>query len=91
MSFRVGSNINKTMRAAEFLRSLADIIDALDGDSGDLIPKNPEEKDSNPVMVPPLQQEVELAKAGVGKTSPIIQKLTHPESEHDLDNPIFPQ
>ena len=78
------------MRAAEFMRALADIIDKLDGnDSGDSQPKNPEEKDPNPVMVPPLQQELELDKAEQGKDSPIIQKLTQDETEHNPNNPIF--
>jgi hypothetical protein len=79
------------MRAAEFMRALADIIDQLDGNksSNELSPKNPEEKDPNPVMVPPLQQQAELAKADAGKESPIINKLTQDEVEHDLRNPIF--
>ena len=79
------------MRAAEFMRALADIIDKLDGDSSPANepPKNPEEKDLNPVMVPPLQQEVELAKADAGKTSPIIKKLTQDETEHNPYNPIY--
>lgn len=68
------------MRAAEFMRALADIIDKLDGESSDNLPaKNPEEKDPNPVMVPPLQQHLELDKAEQGKDSPIIQKLTQDE------------
>jgi len=78
------------MRAAEFMRALADIIDKLDGDSSkESDAKNPEEKDPNPVMVPPLQQQVELNKAEAGKTSPIIQKLTQDETEHNPQNPIF--
>ena len=78
------------MRAAEFMRALADIIDKLDGnDSGEAPPKNPEEKDPNPVMVPPLQQQQELAKAEAGKESPIISKLTQDETEHNPANPIF--
>jgi hypothetical protein len=78
------------MRAAEFMRALADIIDKLDGGSSSEGPsKNPEEKDPNPVMVPPLQQEVELDKAEAGKTSPIIKKLTQDEAEHNPYNPIF--
>jgi hypothetical protein len=79
------------MRAAEFMRALADIIDKLDGNSSEseAPPKNPEEKDLNPVMVPPLQQEVELAKSDAGKTSPIIKKLTQDETEHNPHNPIF--
>ena len=78
------------MRAAEFMRALADIIDKLDGKSSDDLPaKNPEEKDDNPVMVPPLQQDIELKKAEAGKESPIIQKLTQDEVEHNPRNPIF--
>lgn len=69
------------MRAAEFMRALADIIEKLDGESSDNLPaKNPEEKDDNPVMVPPLQQHLELDKAEQGKDSPIIQTLTQSET-----------
>lgn len=67
------------MRAAEFLRSLADMIDALDN-PGNKDSHDAEEKDPNPVMVPPLQQELEMTKADQGKDSPVIQKLTR--SEH---------
>lgn len=35
-----------------------------------------EELQQNPVMVPPLQQHIELAKADQGKESPVIDKLT---------------
>lgn len=78
------------MRAAEFMRALADIIDKLDGnESNDSTAKNPEEKDDNPVMVPPLQQHLELDKAEAGKDSPIIKKLTQDETEHNPNNPIF--
>ncbi len=77
------------MRAAEFMRALADIIDKLDGESSNDLPaKNPEEKDDNPVMVPPLQQQLELDKSEQGKDSPIIQKLTQDETEHNPNNPI---
>jgi chemotaxis response regulator CheB len=67
------------MRAAEFLRSLADMIDALDNPSADRS-HDAEEKDPNPVMVTPLQQHLELDKAEQGKDSPVIQQLTR--SEH---------
>jgi hypothetical protein len=68
------------MRAAEFMRALADIIDKLDGnESNDLPAKDPKEKDDNPVMIPPLQQELELDKAEQGKDSSIIRKLTQSE------------
>ena len=68
------------MRAAEFLRSLADMIDALDSKPSAEPSHDAEEKDPNPVMVPPLQQELEMSKADQGKDSPVIQKLTR--SEH---------
>ncbi len=67
------------MRAAEFLRSLADMIDALDHPSADHS-HDAEEKDPSPIMVAPLQQELEMAKAEQGKNSTVIQKLTR--SEH---------
>jgi hypothetical protein len=35
-----------------------------------------DELQSNPVMVSPLQQQLELAKADQGKASPIIDKIT---------------
>jgi hypothetical protein len=80
------------MRAAEFMRALADIIDNLDGPGTDSAPtKDPEEKDLNPVMVSPLQQDIELKKAHAGKTSPIIKKLTQDETEANPLNPVGPR
>lgn len=51
-------------------------------------PKDPSDLDPNPVMVTPLQQDIELKKAQVGKVSPIIKDLTQDETEHDPSNPI---
>jgi hypothetical protein len=51
--------------------------------------KDPTELKDNPVMVPPLQQDIEMKKAEQGKVSPIIQDLTQDEEEHDPANPIF--
>lgn len=76
------------MRAAEFMRALADIIDTLDSGSTVQPAKNPEEKDPNPVMVPPLQQHLELVKASQGKDSAVIRKLT--QSEEDTDSSETP-
>lgn len=67
------------MRAAEFLRSLADMIDALDSKPSSDDHKDASKLDPNPVMVPPLQQHLELDKAEQGKDSPVIQKLTQSE------------
>ena len=54
-----------------------------------------EELDQNPVMTSPLQQELELKKAELGKKSPVIAKMTDDEdigeeepedSQDDLSN-----
>jgi hypothetical protein len=37
---------------------------------------NSPELDANPVMVSPLQQDLELRKAELGKESPVIDKIT---------------
>jgi hypothetical protein len=37
------------------------------------------EPDENPVFVSPLQQELELKKAAVGKDSAVIDKITAPD------------
>ena len=42
-----------------------------------------EELDQNPVMVNPLQQELELKKAELGKKSPVIDKMTDDENIGD--------
>ena len=46
-----------------------------------MAPKDPSKPDPNPVFVSPLQQEIELKKAEVGKESPIIGKLTQDETK----------
>lgn len=46
-----------------------------------LPPKDPSELDPDPVMVPPLQQQIEINKAAVGKTSPVIDELTQDEQD----------
>jgi hypothetical protein len=77
------------MRAAEFMRALADIIDKLDGSESSEAPaKDPSTLDPNPVFVPPLQLAHELDKAEQGKDSPIINKITQDEVEHNPRNPI---
>ena len=38
------------------------------------------ELDQNPMMINPLQQELELKKAALGKSSPVIDKLTADET-----------
>lgn len=83
------------MRAREFVINVPITIKINgDGDpeidmAGSDDAKDPSELENNPVMVPPLQQEIELKKADAGKVSPIIKDLTQDEEEHDPDNPIF--
>lgn len=48
-------------------------------DVSNLPPKDPSELDPDPVMVPPLQQQIEINKAALGKESPVIDELTQDE------------
>ena len=48
-------------------------------DSKDVVVQRPDEEDADEIMVPPLQQEVELDKAQAGKHSPVITTLTKDE------------
>lgn len=72
------------MRAREFTINVPiKIVINGDGDpeieTGD---KDDEDSElqQNPVMVPPLQQELELRKAELGKETPVIDKIT---ADHD--------
>jgi hypothetical protein len=75
------------MRAREFVINVPITI-KINGDGDPEIdmagkddPKDPQELDLNPVMVPPLQQDIELKKASAGKSSPVIDDLTQDEAE----------
>lgn len=75
------------MRAREFVINVPITI-KINGDGdpeidmkGEEEPKDPQELDPNPVMVPPLQQDIELKKATAGKSSPVIDDLTQDEAE----------
>jgi hypothetical protein len=67
------------MRAKEFTINIPINI-KINGDGEPEISTGQESDDSeldqNPVMVPPLQQELELSKAEQGKSSPVIDKIT---------------
>ena len=75
------------MRAREFVINVPITIKINgDGDpeidmAGPEEPKDPQELDPNPIMVPPLQQDIELKKAQAGKSSPVINDLTQDEAE----------
>lgn len=78
------------MRAKEFTITVPITIN-FSGDNEPIVStgSTPEdEKHLNPVMVPPLQQQLELAKAEQGKESSIIDKLIAPSeigSEEKVD------
>ena len=66
-----------------------------DGDPEvDVAGENPEEQqpgqdvlDPNPIMVPPLQQNIELKKAALGKEGDIVDKITQNTDQSDpLEN-----
>lgn len=75
------------MRAREFTINVPITIKINgDGDpeidmTGDSDAKDPQELDLNPMMVPPLQQDIELKKAAAGKSSPVINDLTQDEAK----------
>ena len=62
-----------------------------DGDPEiDVAGENPEEEqpgqdvmDPNPVMVPPLQQNIELKKAALGKEGDVVDKITQDQDQSD--------
>lgn len=67
------------MRAREFTINVPITI-SINGDEDPVIStgqdSNEPDLQKNPVMVAPLQQHLELAKASQGKESPVIDKLT---------------
>jgi hypothetical protein len=66
------------MRAREFTINVPITI-TINGDDDPEINTGDDQKQrlqQNPVMVNPLQQELELKKAELGKSSPVIDKLT---------------
>jgi hypothetical protein len=65
------------MRAKEFTINVPITI-KINGDNDPEIDtgNSDDDMDLNPVMVPPLQQHIELHKAEHGKDSPVIDKLT---------------
>ena len=62
-----------------------------DGDPEvDVAGENPDEQqpgqdvlDPNPIMVPPLQQNIELKKAALGKEGDIVDKITQDADQSD--------
>jgi hypothetical protein len=76
------------MRAKEFTINVPINI-KINGDGDpeiDVAGKDDSEPDENPIFVSPLQQELELKKAAVGKDSAVIDKITAPEDIGAEDN-----
>jgi hypothetical protein len=69
------------MRAREFTINVPITI-SISGDNEPVVSAGATDQsdlDQNPVMVAPLQQQLELQKAELGKSSPVIDKLTAPD------------
>jgi hypothetical protein len=72
------------MRAREFVINVPITI-KINGDGdpeldmGKDQPADPTKLKQDPIMVPPLQQQLELQKADQGKQSPVIADLTQDE------------
>lgn len=72
------------MRAREFTINIPITI-KINGDGdpevdmADDEPVDPSIPKPKPIMVPPLQQQIELQKSGQGKLSPVIHDLTQDE------------
>lgn len=68
------------MKMSDILRAFADTLDATDNNTDNAPDNDQSGLSNNPVMVSPQQQELELAKANLGKQSPVIDKLTQPDN-----------
>jgi hypothetical protein len=86
------------MRAREFTINVPITI-TINGDEDPVVSAGDQDTEpelqQNPVMVPPLQQHLELAKAEQGKESPVIDKITADDTigqepeEQDADNELL--
>ena len=76
------------MRAAEIMRKFAELIDTAQSEKGHLTrvdsdmpgEHEPSENDPDPVMVPPLQQHLELLKRSAG-----VENFYDDEEEYEED------
>jgi hypothetical protein len=85
------------MRAKEFTINVPITI-TINGDEDPVVSAGDQtepELQQNPVMVSPLQQSLELAKADQGKESPVIDKITADDTigqepnEQDADTELL--
>ena len=73
------------MRAREFIQHLKQLRNN-DNDQGD-VEFAPQCDGNHEIMIPPLQQELEMQKASNGKKSPVItQLLDVSDDDHDEDD-----
>lgn len=73
------------MRAREFTINIPVHI-TINGDGEPVIDMaSDKEEDTNAVFVSPLQQELELKKAAIGKTSNVIDDITDNDDEDRLN------
>lgn len=74
------------MRAKEFTINVPIHI-TINGDGDPVIDlsSDNEQEDNNPVFVSPLQQELELRKAQVGKSSSVIDDLTDNDDDDRIN------
>ena len=77
------------MNIADLLRNLADKLDSIEqsnpAEPKDFAQPDQDNDDDQGVMVPPLQQELELLKQQGGKESPVINQLIN-QDPHDPDD-----
>ena len=86
------------MRAREFTINVPITI-TINGDEDPVVSAGDQDAEpelqQNPVMVPPLQQGIELAKSDQGKESPVIDKITADDTigqepkTQDADNELL--
>jgi len=67
------------MRVQEIIRDLIDKLEALDASIGSPAPCDAAPEDESDTFVPPLQQEIELKKAQMGKSSEVVDELLDDE------------
>ena len=72
------------MRAREFTINVPITI-KINGDNEPEIDMPSEKEDESPVFVSPLQQELELKKAEVGKTSGVINDITDNDDDEKIN------
>jgi hypothetical protein len=71
------------MRASEFIQKLKQLRNERNNEQDEVKYSAQPGDQNHEVMVPPLQQELEMQKASNGKKSPIISQLLDIDLDHD--------